>query len=209
MEKKSELTNFFDDAFVIVSTTKPIMGIKYAIEYDEYQIVYMTQDKLLKKDKKNLFIKEYLGGVTKKYLISQFLSNEISVFNFLESLSEKKRVVQANSKIFPSKNIETMTYYSKYLPRDIVFLNNMPACSNKPILSLKKIINYEIELEKIFNIKVVHRDLNEDRSNYTLSKLIKTSEIHLEESEPLINETIKNKIQTDTYDEIKSIPFGY
>ena len=55
MEKNYEISKILEDAYIIVSTTKPIMGIKFDSEQDDYKVVYMTQNRVLKKENKNIF----------------------------------------------------------------------------------------------------------------------------------------------------------
>ena len=184
MEKNYEISKILEDAYIIVSTTKPIMGIKFDSEQDDYKVVYMTQNRVLKKENKNIFFEEYLGGSTTKYIIRALLENKISIYNFLDKLEIKQRVVKANDKKFAPKLIESMDKYSKYLPDIDVHLESMPICSYTSLKKLQKMIDYEINIE--------------DKLNEKYSK-----------EEVVINERDNSGIERCSYDEIQQISIKY
>ncbi len=204
MEKKYEVPRIFDDAYVVVSTTKPIMGVKYNNEEDNYKIVYMTQDQILKKDNKNIFFEEYLGGTATKYKIKELLDNTLTVYNFLEELLVKQRIVKANKKKFPPKLIDSMEKYSKNLPAKDIYLESMPICSYSPLMKLKKTVEYEIKVEAEFRIEMM--TLNE-KNKFSIENLFEDKRCF--EREVLINETFSSRIQRNTYDEIQPISIEY
>ncbi|MFS7393270.1 hypothetical protein AB6888_10500 [Carnobacterium maltaromaticum] len=152
MQKKSKedkLLSISSGTYILIETTKPIMIIKY--ERSEFIIIYLTQDKLLKKNNKSLFFKEYLAGKPKLEELLNFIENKMSVYNFLENLSEKSRIVKANSKTFPSQSTDSFSAFKKSLPNEDLCINSMPVNSYLSINKLKTMVNFEININNNYN----------------------------------------------------------
>ncbi|MDT2843018.1 hypothetical protein [Vagococcus lutrae] len=191
MNEKKEILEIFEDAYVVISTPKPIMAIKYNNIKDNYEIVYMTRDQVLKKDNKRIFLKEYLGGITTKIEIRDLIENRISVYNFLEETTNKQRLIKANEKRFEPKEIDSIEKYSKNLPDKDISLSLMPKSSLSPLIKLKKIIDYEIKMETDFKIKPL------------LNKSVES------ERKGLKDEQGNSGIKGDSYDELPVLSYAW
>ncbi|WP_317914755.1 hypothetical protein [Carnobacterium maltaromaticum] len=152
MQRKNleeKLISISNETYIVIETTKPIMLIKY--ERSEFVIIYLTQDKLLKKNNKSLFFQEYLAGKPKLEELLEFIENKVSVYNFLENLSDKSRIVKANSKVFPSQSTKSFSTFKKSLPKESISIKSMPVNSCLSINKLKKVVNFEIDIKNNYN----------------------------------------------------------
>lgn len=201
-------SGIFDDSFILIKTTKPIMGIKYDLNEDEYQVIYMTKDKKLKKSGKNLFIKEYIGGVSSLLMLKEFLSNNLSILSFFDDLTRKKRMVCANDKLFEPKEVASFNRYKESLPDEKYTLLNMPVCSRTAINKLTKIVNYDIEIKKSFALEQnILKDKTELNVTDSCNKIFLDYKFMHTESEEVWDETANDIFKKHTYDEIQSISY--
>ncbi|MDT2810622.1 MULTISPECIES: hypothetical protein [Enterococcus] len=194
--------DIFDDSFVLISTTKPIMAVKYDTNKDEYQVIYMTKDQMLKKSGKNLFIKEYLGGVSSSHSLKKLLSNNLSLLNFFGNLKEKQRTVSANGRLFEPKRINSFDKYEANLPNEKYTLFNMPIASMTTINKIVNQLDYEFKVEKNFSMlnKMVLTEEKEDFSPKYLDNFINYTE-----GEEVWDEKNDDTIKRHSYVEIQQI----
>ncbi|MFT9470940.1 hypothetical protein [Leuconostoc pseudomesenteroides] len=183
-----------DVEYVIVSTNKPVMAVQYSFIKDSYKIIYMTQDKLLKKNNKSMFVKEFIGGESTVKEIKKVLDNDISVLSFMNSLKEKKRTVKVNSKIFPVEIIDSLKKFLKFIPENDIFLKDMPLSSSVDFQKIFQIIEYEDKHNKEFG--PYNSAVYNDPHIYVST--------NLDEEED--NAEINSELNFTTYDDFQQIP---
>lgn len=150
-------------SYVLISTNKPILAVNYNMIENNFYVVYMTQDKLLKKDNKSMFVKEYIGGKASINDVMQLIYNDKPVLSFMNLLKQKVRAVMVNSKLFPNKYISSIDRYKVNLPSEDVLLKEMPIESIREIKNLTSIINYEYTTNLEFeNVKTSPLDREDE-----------------------------------------------
>lgn len=152
--------------FIIVSTNKPIMGVQLNIIDNSFNIVYMTQDKVVEKESKDVLVKEYLGGISNLKDMNKLLKNNISILDFMDQLSEKKQAVRINSKLLAIKKIDSFNDHHEYLPITDIYLDDMPIETRTPFNKLIRLITNEIDIETRFRFFNAHNETDTKRDSY-------------------------------------------
>lgn len=128
-------------SYILVETTKPVMAVK-CCEDNSFAIVYLTQDKIIRKPnkKRNYIFQEYFVANINSNYFSNFLDSKISILDLVGYTTNKTRVVKINSKIYDRQVIEdsalTDTIKAKLFPDKNIFLKDMPIHS---LLNIKKL----------------------------------------------------------------------
>ena len=122
--------------YELVSTNEPIMIVKSISEEDTkkltYSVEYVTRNTILtSQNKKFLFIKEKILGQTTPQNLKRLIRNEISIFAFIETLSDKTMPIWINDKLTTPKSPQEINLdeLAKFLPDESIYLNDMPCRS--------------------------------------------------------------------------------
>ncbi|VMZ93059.1 Uncharacterised protein [Streptococcus pneumoniae] len=207
ISKKTErnIVSITNRDFVLISLSKPIMIVKH--DHNEFIILYLTQDKHLKKKNKSILFKEYLAGASELSNLKKFLDNQLSVLNFLNTISRKKRIVKANKRTFPSEQLDSFYEFKEFLPTECMFLNGMPKQSDYELNKLKNTLDFALQIEKKFLIQENKKIHSEVAHKYSLSEYF-INDIALEEGFTY-SETFNNQQSEDTFNELQFLPLEF
>lgn len=114
-----------DEKFVLASTNKPIMFVSKANE--RFIIQYITIDKFYTTPKhKQFLLTEIVSGKSDIESLKFLLQNQLSIYDFMSKLSDKTRTILINNKEFKSESVEDFHLQKAYLPKNTIYLQDMP-----------------------------------------------------------------------------------
>ena len=122
--------------YELVSTNEPIMIVKSISEEDTqkptYSVEYVTKNTIItSRHQKYIFIKQKILGQATPDNLKRLIQNKISIFAFIETLSNKEIPIWINNKLTKPKipqeiNLDEL---AKFLPDKSIYLKDMPCRS--------------------------------------------------------------------------------
>lgn len=121
--------------YQLIATNKPIMTIQIKSQesQDSYHIEYIIFDKMLEiSSRKYIHPKIQLSGNASKENLLELLENNMPVYDFMASLSQKEKRIWLNNQLKSTHKIQTFEDEKKRLPNSSIYLNQMPSGIDNP-----------------------------------------------------------------------------
>lgn len=110
---------------ILISTSKPIMTVTK--KDGKIKVEYLTVDRIFQTPKKKIFfMKEKLHGYSTASSLKKLINNELSIYHFMERLTEKNRQVFINGNEFKLEPRQNFEYEKSRLPDNSIYLKDMP-----------------------------------------------------------------------------------